>query len=471
MTINRDTTILVDSSQVQRHLTACGFKSALDLGWNFCLFGADPDCDHNWAIETGDEAAVIIVSSSHHAADPETIQLIQRLKRVAGEIRCLTVKEDRFIHASLQEVHAMLSTAPIVGLGNGTTFDGEQLLAAELVPQRWRIENVLPEVGLGMLAGQPKAGKSWLSLQAGLAIASGQRLADWFPTTQCPVLIYALEDSPSRLQSRLKALRVTATKDIAFKCNLPSLDDKLIDVLRDDVEERDARFVIIDPFVKIKGQADKSDLFKGEYRQLAKLKEAADDLRICILLVHHFRKSLTPGRRSSGNQIESFLGTTGLTAAPDSLLGIVASENGNGESAMSITPRDAESQELLCTFDLSKGGWKVLGDKGDLERQAKIAAKHAKATQAAVTNEVHQSILKAIRDKPMAPIEIARLLKLEKSDRVRCDLKRLKDQGRVISCEGGLYLAARESGGAEDQEAPEAHLTSSGQVLAPLEEE
>lgn len=66
------------------------------------------------------------------------------------------------------------------------------------------VDNMLYE-GLAILAGAPKCGKSWFSLQLGLDVSQGKEFLG-FQTTKSDVLYIALEDSYRRLQNRLNIM-------------------------------------------------------------------------------------------------------------------------------------------------------------------------------------------------------------------------------------------------------------------------
>ena len=61
------------------------------------------------------------------------------------------------------------------------------------------IEDMVP-VGLTLIAGLPKIGKSWMILQLGMAIAKGEPFLGK-QTEKCEVLYYCLDDAERRLQS------------------------------------------------------------------------------------------------------------------------------------------------------------------------------------------------------------------------------------------------------------------------------
>jgi RecA-family ATPase len=59
--------------------------------------------------------------------------------------------------------------------------------------------------GLTILAGEPKVGKSWLSLNLALSIARGTSCLGDRSCPQGDVLYLALEDDEARLQRRIRA--------------------------------------------------------------------------------------------------------------------------------------------------------------------------------------------------------------------------------------------------------------------------
>ena len=81
------------------------------------------------------------------------------------------------------------------------TIYADTLLSTTLPPTRFIIDRLLPQ-GLHILAGAPKVGKSWLALWLCLQVAQGTSVWD-FPTHRGTVLYLCLEDSLTRIQSRL----------------------------------------------------------------------------------------------------------------------------------------------------------------------------------------------------------------------------------------------------------------------------
>ena len=85
-----------------------------------------------------------------------------------------------------------------------SVFTAAELIAQNIPPVRWVLPGILPE-GLTILAGKPKMGKSWLALDLAIAVATGGSVLG-VQVERADVLYLALEDTKSRLQSRLKKL-------------------------------------------------------------------------------------------------------------------------------------------------------------------------------------------------------------------------------------------------------------------------
>jgi hypothetical protein len=72
-------------------------------------------------------------------------------------------------------------------------IDGNTLMAQEYEPLRFAVEKILPH-GVFILAGSDKIGKSWLSLDLCVNVATGGKLWE-FSSEQGDVLYLALEDN------------------------------------------------------------------------------------------------------------------------------------------------------------------------------------------------------------------------------------------------------------------------------------
>ena len=105
------------------------------------------------------------------------------------------------------------------------TIDGETLMNTPLTPVPFIIHSLMP-AGLHILAGAPKAGKSWLALWLCLQVAKGEPVWD-FAAEKKTVLYLCLEDSTARIQNRLFDITDDAPDNIHFAVTADSLGDGL----------------------------------------------------------------------------------------------------------------------------------------------------------------------------------------------------------------------------------------------------
>jgi len=104
-------------------------------------------------------------------------------------------------------------------------IDGKTLLEKDLPPIRFVIDKILPQ-GLFILAGSPKIGKSWLSLDFCQTVATGGQIWD-YASEKGEVLYLALEDNLNRLQTRLKKYTTDGIPDLYFSIRALKLQEGL----------------------------------------------------------------------------------------------------------------------------------------------------------------------------------------------------------------------------------------------------
>lgn len=85
------------------------------------------------------------------------------------------------------------------------TITANSLMNTDYPPLAFSIEKLLPQ-GIFILAGSGKIGKSWLSLDMCIAVATGGKLWE-FNACEGEVLYLALEDTHPRLKERLERIQ------------------------------------------------------------------------------------------------------------------------------------------------------------------------------------------------------------------------------------------------------------------------
>lgn len=229
-----------------------------------------------------------------------------------------------------------------------TVLDGwslERLLMAEFPEPRWIVPSLLP-AGLSILGGRPKQGKSFLALQMALALATGGRFLD-HQLAQGAALYVALEDSPRRLQGRLRSMMATATGELAIAFNWPALNElEGIEALEAAINRDNLSLVVIDTLARaIKGRLDWDEIgavtaLLGDLQHLALTHDC------CILLIDHHRKGGVMG----ADVIDDVMGSSGKTAVADTIMGIYRKRGERG-ATLAVTGRDIETVELGIAFD------------------------------------------------------------------------------------------------------------------------
>lgn len=229
------------------------------------------------------------------------------------------------------------------------------------------VENLLHQ-GFSVLAGAPKIGKSWISIDLAISVATGQTFLG-FATNKSSCIYLALEDSPNRLQDRLNKILngKPAPENLKLAVNCSTLDNGLIEELENYMKEYpDTKLIIIDTLQKVRGTQHKSDSsYSYDYREIGKLKTFADIHKICILVIHHLRKM------KDSDVFNQISGSTGLTGAADTMMVIDKIKNRDSEVLFSLTGRDVESLDKTLTFNKDLFKWEVIYESKDLEVKRK----------------------------------------------------------------------------------------------------
>ncbi len=300
------------------------------------------------------------------------------------------------------------------------TFTANDLRDMEIPPQQWVVPDVIA-YGLWLLAAPPKTGKSWWVLALLLSVAAGGLAFGKIPVEPAGVLYLALEDTRQRLRTRLQFLGADETgwpTTFHMLTEAPGLDRGLIQALRKWIQDHPSTKVIaIDTLVRIRGQRIKSeDLYSGDSRMVSELQALTKEFDICILLVHHTRKS------QGADPFEEISGSYGITGPLDGMI-VIKRTRGDADATMHITGRDVEDRELALQFDNHTGLWQVLGS----------------AREWSLSQE-RRAILRALEEAPegLTPKEIAEAATL-KRDSTRHLLIRMRNEGMLASDDKGNY--------------------------------
>lgn len=226
-------------------------------------------------------------------------------------------------------------------------WSARELSEMELPPIRHVVEGLLP-MGMGVLVAKPKLGKSWMVLDLCLAVAQGEPFLG-FPTRQHGTLYLALEDGKSRMQTRLR---------------------RLLETLGEYLDANpDIHLVCIDTLSKIKPKAKPfENAYDADYDYMGRLKAFADSRGICVLLVHHTRKSKNPE-----DSFDNINGSTGILGAADFTIVLDKQSRMDDEAGFLLTGRDIEQCERVIRFDKARCRWVMQGTAAQLAAQRRVA--------------------------------------------------------------------------------------------------
>ena len=245
------------------------------------------------------------------------------------------------------------------------------------------VKGIIP-VGLSILGGRPKQGKSWFLLQLGCSLAMGNVFLEQ-ELLPGRVLYYALEDSPRRLKNRVRKLGIYTDAPIEFERVIQPLHQGGLDEIRHKASVY--TLIIIDTLARAMPGLDfskEAGLFSDV---LGQLQQIALENNIAILVAQHTRKPTG----CEHDPIDDILGTTGLTAPADCVLVLYKA---SGQTQLKGRGRDLDDIDLIMHFDTVRCSWQLVGET-------------EKVTQLEIENE----IIKVIGEcKEATASEVAQIL-------------------------------------------------------------
>ena len=232
------------------------------------------------------------------------------------------------------------------------TIDGAALMSQPLRPPDFVVDSLLSQ-GLHILAGSPKAGKSWLVLWLAVMVAKGEPVWD-MATRQGHTLYLCLEDSVLRIQNRLFEITEDAPESVHFCTECAPIGQGLEEQIETfSMEHPGTVLVIIDTLQMVRPIHDAT--YANDYRDMSVLKRLADRLGLAILLIHHLRKE------KAEDVFHRISGTTAISGAVDSNFTLVEKRRGSGRAKLTCIGRDIEYRELELERN-ADNVWELLSD-------------------------------------------------------------------------------------------------------------
>ncbi len=239
-------------------------------------------------------------------------------------------------------------------------YKASELYGAKLEHTPMIVPNMIP-VGLTVLAGAPKRGKSWLSLALAIAVSGGTGFLGK-PCRQGDVLYMDLESRKYRVQDRLAKVLGRPAPDGMYVCHdAAPLGDGLYEQLQrwcDSVQH--PTLIIIDTLGRIKGGGKKSseNAYESDTRQYGGLQKWATEHKLAVLVVHHLRKV-----KDSDDWFDRINGSNGLVGVADTVLGLGGARN-DDVSRLMISGRDIDGDYEMA-IRLKDGQWLLEAQQGE----------------------------------------------------------------------------------------------------------
>jgi putative DNA primase/helicase len=288
------------------------------------------------------------------------------------------------------------------------------------------VTGLIPSIGIAILAGHPKSGKSWMILNFIKAILNGDVVFGEFPTKKLGVYYMSLEDNAARLKTRLQMIYgedLPCIENLKLKTYSKQLNDEVLKELKSEIENNpNIKCIVIDPYQKVRTSPDKNlDAYQKDYKDISALKNLAEEYEISIILVHHLKKDKN-SKSSDDYDVSSLNGSMGLAGSADSIL-LLKKEDQN--VSLKITGKDVEDRTLALTFDPESGLFSI-------DEEERIAVQGLQG-----------DILRCLKtqNRPCRPKEISNCLgrttAAEKSS-LRTQLVTLRNKN-LVSYQNGLY--------------------------------
>lgn len=286
--------------------------------------------------------------------------------------------------------------------------------------------------GFGIVAGPPKLGKSWWTLNLALAVASGGRGFGKIQVEEKDVLLLALEDSHRRLQGRIRTV---------FGSDIPPKRLHLLTVVQTNLliptitawlQGHPGGLIILDTLGRARQQRRQGeDPYLADYKAGVALKQVVDAFPGSALLgVHHSRKA------SSDDFVDDLSGTLGLAGSADYVL-VLRRPRGSDQATLQVTGRDAPEGEYA--FTVCDGAWTLAG-----QGLAEAAAEAQTRRETKSLGDRALEVLSLVNDRAPASHTTARdvadALGID-GDQARVYLNRLASSDRIAKIGRGAYTS------------------------------
>jgi AAA domain/Winged helix-turn-helix DNA-binding/Toprim-like len=220
-----------------------------------------------------------------------------------------------------------------------------QLQHKEFIPERWIIEDLLPE-GACLLAAKYKNKKSWMALALSLAIAMNGRALGRYRVDPGRVLYLDLEGKQQRIQKRTRA--ILGVQQVAWPENFhvytkwPRGEEGYRELEYWYKQYPDTALSVVDVLASLRRPMDKNEMiYEYDRDTVDPLNQLFERYKSAGLLIHHFNKA------KNDDIMDSITGSTGLPSAVNSMWALTKDVNNSEMQVLHLRGRDYENEDPI----------------------------------------------------------------------------------------------------------------------------
>ncbi len=311
-----------------------------------------------------------------------------------------------------------------------------ELVTAKFPPVEWIVHPILPGVGLAILAGKEKDGKSVMLTKLALDLATGRGLAfqnqegEGLETTTGGALIFAQESIDQEIAQLLERYGENQPDNVWFttlssETPLLSLDAGGLEQIEQEVRSRPTvKIAIIDTIGRVAGAPDKRrDAYQNSTKVFAPLQALAKRLGILIIVITHVNKS------KMDDVFESVTGGRGSVAVADSILVLKRESIPNTRATLHYKGRFSPRAQIALEWDEEQLLWYFRGDAKTYSRRRHFV-------------DIQQAL--AAANRPLHPKDMSEVLATRQitlsPNHLRQVLHRMVNAGLIVKQNEGYQL-------------------------------
>jgi hypothetical protein len=306
-------------------------------------------------------------------------------------------------------------------------INGSDLMKMEIQEKIPLVPNFLMLGSLVLLVGGLKLGKSWISEQLAIAVASGGELFRKWECKKREVLFLPNEDRMENVLKRFRLLNAKDIKGLHIMFNWINRGNEAVNRVRNYIKVHSkVRLVIIDCLATVRGDSNSRAVYLDDYKEMQRWRSLCHELNITIFIVHHKNKPIGL-TATEGDVMDLINGSNGYGGAVDRTMVLVRARDKPDAKLFSMG-RDSEDLFLSLKWERPEesDGWHIKGTREEIE-------------------DDKDKIIIIMKENggQMRTGQIAKIAEITSSAVVQ-RLDRLSLEGKVIKVSHGLYKLSRE---------------------------